>query len=282
MAKLRITTNRQQMKLLYFATSAILSFFTFATSYAQKTIYTSVSAVSNTTEIANNVQTNMNQSTEDSMIKQDEHLSKVWKHRSRYVNFGYGTQTMKGSSTNMKSDMAFALVMGHTYYLHKKPIGGLLKFGMDLNYIDLNFAKYPDFQETKSKTSQVVDANIPDLGIMQFELGVGIGPSVTVNPIDQLKICGYFHVTPSYSLLTQNDELYSHYATFFNAGLTTAYKAVQLGVEMRWCSATRYGAASFGRVGDVYDDNGNFHDPFEKIDVPMKTNTCRFFIGFRF
>lgn len=246
------------MKVLHLTICAILSFLALSKSYAQEQqVIDSISVANDKVDMRQN----------------------VWKHRSTYFNLGYGMQTIKGGSASIKSDMAFALVWGHTYYLHKKPIAGLLKFGLDLNYLDLNYAKYPDAQ----KTEQVkADADIPDLGIKQIDMGIGLGPSVTVNPVDQLKISAYFHVTPSYSLLLQNSEVYSHYTTFFNVGLTAAYKVIQLGFEARWCSATRYGAASFGRIDNVYDENGNFHDPFENIDIKMKTTTCRFFVGFRF
>ena len=245
------------MKVLHLTICAILSFLALSKSYAQKPITDSISVANDKTEMRQN----------------------VWKHRSTYINLGYGMQTSKGSPASLKSDMAFALVVGHTYYLHKKPIAELLKFGLDLNYCDLNYAQYPDFQKAESAKA---DTDLPDLGIKQIDLGIGLGPSLTVNPVDHLKICAYFHVTPSYSLLLQNSETYSHYTTFFNVGLTAAYKVIQLGFEARWCSATRYGAASFGRTDNVYDENGNFHDPFENIDVKKETTTCRFFIGFRF
>ena len=284
MRRFRFTTKtcrkKHSMNVLPIAISMLFLPFTFTTSYAQEPEINSVSA-NDTTVYAHNASDNTNTSVVDATAEQETRWQKVWKRRAYYLNLSYGMQTLKGGSTNLKSDMAFALVWGRTYYLHKKPIAGLLKFGLDANFIDLNYAQYPDFPKTETNTTQE-DTDILNLGIKQADFGIGVGPSVTVNPIDQLKICGYFHVTPSYSLLIQNGELYSHYTTFFNVGLTPTYKVIQLGFEMRWCSPTKYGAASFGRVSDVYDDNGNFHDPFEKVDVKMKTTTSRIFIGFRF
>jgi hypothetical protein len=214
-------------------------------------------------------------------VKSEQHIDKVWKHRSKYLNIFYGQQTLKNNSTEMNSDIALALTFGRTYYLHKKPIAGLMKFGLDWSFVDLNFAKYPDLPNSESVKS-TSGAGLTDLGIMQFEVGTSIGPSFTINPVDQLKLNLYFHVTPSYSIIVQNEELYDHYATFFNVGFIVAYKAISLGIETRWNSATYYDGVAMKRIGEVYDSMGNFHDPFENYATKMKTNTLRFFLGFRF
>ena len=36
------------------------------------------------------------------------------------------------------------------------------------------------------------------------------------------------------------------------------------------------------RLNNVYDEEGNFHDPFESIAAKMKTKTLRLFIGLQF
>ena len=151
---------------------------------------------------------------------------KVWKKRKKYIYFTYGIQSLKSDYDKMNSDMAFALINGRTYYLHKKPLLGLIKFGLDWNYFDINFAKYPNIDSSDGYSEDYDDEGDIDLGIMQLEAGMGIGPSITINPVDQLKACVYFHVTPSYSLMVQNNNAYHHYATFFNLGLTVSYKII--------------------------------------------------------
>jgi hypothetical protein len=117
---------------------------------------------------------------------------------------------------------------------------------------------------------------------MQFEAGMGLGPSLTINPVNKLKLSLYFHVTPSYSVIIQDSEAYYHYATFFNVGLSVAYKVISIGVETRWAGATNYDGVALKRLDDVYDAEGNFHDPFESFAMDMKTNTVRVFVGLRF
>ena len=212
----------------------------------------------------------------------EERMKKVWKRHARYFNIAYGLQTLENSETDMESDMAFSISMGRTFYLHKKPIAGLLKFGLDWSCFDINFAKYPDLETSENTQPLPPDIEIPDLGIMQMEAGMGLGPSLTINPVDRFKISLYFHVTPSYSLLLQNHEIYHHYATFFNAGFTLAYKVISLGIENRWCGDTPYDGVTLTRIDNVYDAEGNFHDPFESFGLKMKTQTLRFFVGFRF
>lgn len=212
----------------------------------------------------------------------EKRMNEVWKRRAKYRNLSYGLQTLKSSHKDLKSDMAFGLTIGRTYYLHKKPIAGIMKFGLDWSYIDINFAKYPDFPASENSQPNMPDAQLADLSVMQIEAGMSIGPSLTINPVNQLKLSLYFRATPSYSLMMQNHELYHHYATFFNAGFTVAYKIISLGIETRWCEATNYDGVVLGRLDKVYDDEGNFHDPFESYATKLKTNTIRFFIGFRF
>ena len=211
----------------------------------------------------------------------EKRMSEVWKRRAKYRNISYGVQTLKSDRADMKSDMAFGLSIGRTYYLHKKPIAGIMKFGVDWSHFDVNFAKYPDFPTSESASASP-DIELANLGIMQIEAGMGVGPSLTVNPVGQLKLCLYFHVTPSYSLMMQNHESYHHYATFFNAGFSVSYKIISIGIENRWCGATSYDGVAMRRLDNIYDENGNFHDPFENFGVKMKTNTLRFYIGFRF
>lgn len=219
--------------------------------------------------------------TEASDEDAQKRMNEVWKRYSGYLNLSYALQSLKSDHVDLKSDLAFAMTIGKTYSLHKKPIAGIMKFGLDWSYIDISFAKYPDFM-TSGNTPTLPEIGLVNLGIMQIEAGMGVGPSLTFNPAEQLKMCLYFHVTPSYSMMMQNHELYHHYATFFSVGLSISYKVISIGVENRWCGATNYGEVAMRRLNDIYDVNGNFQDPFESFGVKMKTTALRLYAGFRF
>ena len=57
----------------------------------------------------------------------------IWKDRAKYFNIGYVKQTLtdKTFGGDITSDFGVSLSYGKTYYLHKKPIAGMIKFGLD-------------------------------------------------------------------------------------------------------------------------------------------------------
>lgn len=78
----------------------------------------------------------------------------------------------------------------------------------DFDNNDYPLESYPDEQED----------NI-NIGRHQFEYAMQVGPSVTVNPIDHLKINAYFRYAPSFSGILIDDEFSCNYASFFVTGL---------------------------------------------------------------
>ena len=64
---------------------------------------------------------------------------RIWKKRAKYFNIGYITnQTLTDkvdAEAEWKSDFGVSLTFGKTYYLHKKPLLNMIKFGIDgLNF----------------------------------------------------------------------------------------------------------------------------------------------------
>lgn len=222
-----------------------------------------------------------NDESQDSASPQSENTSsnnKVWK-RGKYIYFSYGNQNLKNSLYKLESDFSVSLTTGKTFYLHRKPIAGFMKFGLDVSFLDMNFAKYPDLPYN---TSTSAGSDQIDLNVMQAEIGIGVGPSLTFNPVNHLKAALYFHVTPTASGIYQNEELYYNYATFFNAGLTLSYKLISVGVERRWSTNVDYDGVTMNRISNsIYDSDGTFHDPFQSVGSKLQTNTFRIFIGLR-
>lgn len=111
-------------------------------------------------------------------LEEDVRLQKVWS-RKKYLNIAYVSQSLKDKQDGgkLKSDFGVSLVRGKTYYLHAKPLWGMVKIGIDWTQVDLNYVKYKDI---------VIDT--PDgessLTTHQFEYSMHIGPSITVNPVD--------------------------------------------------------------------------------------------------
>lgn len=115
--------------------------------------------------------------------------------RAKYFNISYVKQSLSPADVDYKynSSLGVAITNGRTYYLHKKPILGMIKFGIDWSFFDVNVAMY----ENEFTDGYEVEKE----NMYQAEVGMQIGPSVTVNPIDHLKVNGYFRVTPSYSMM---------------------------------------------------------------------------------
>ena len=66
-------------------------------------------------------------------------------HR-KYRNFSWSQNTMASGGDKQKSELGFAFTSGRTYFLHGKPIAGLLKVGIDATWADINYTKYEDIR----------------------------------------------------------------------------------------------------------------------------------------
>lgn len=190
--------------------------------------------------------------------------------RPRYFNLCYGNQTfkIKDWDESLKSDYAFAITRGRTYYLHKKPIVGLIKFGIDWTHFDLNFATYTREYEDVQVNG---DPEIEKDNAYELEAAMHVGPSITVSPVKGLNINGYFRYAPSFSGYYDSDDFYYNYASFFVAGGAVSYKVISLGIESRWGN-TEY------KYEGKEDEAGNAVD--EKVKIAV--SGVRFYLSFRF
>ncbi len=125
-------------------------------------------------------------------------------------------------------------------------------------------------------------------GSHQIEIGLGVGPSVTVAPFAQmsnqlknLRASLYFHVVPSFSgvLMDNGDgdmKLNYGFVPFLKFGGCINWKALSIFAEGRWGSAN-YKMAS---TADVEDPDTDEIISFDKWS--MKTSSVRFGIGISF
>ena len=236
-------------------------------------------------------------------LEEDALNRKIWNDRAKYFNISYVSQSLTQKDVNgtWRSSYGLALTNGRTYYLHKKPILGMIKFGIDWSFFDINFSKYSDnWGFFNGDYGYSTDGNYgggdywypEDYGneygygiepedVYQAEIGTAIGVSVTVNPYDHIKVSGHFRVIPSYSMLYAAEDFSSSYGTFFSAGGAIAWKAISLGIEGRW------GKAKYNSVFNVDDmeemeDAGDILEGNYDGSSKWKTGSVRFYISFRY
>ena len=199
---------------------------------------------------------------------------RIWKKRAKYFNIGYITsQTLTDKlddEAEWKND-----------------------FGIDATWFELSYAKYsePDvFAETGSYTRAYNDYSSDyddyyeediDLGIHQIDASMHVGPSVTVNPVGDLKVAAYFHYVPTYSMVVIDDSFGHGYVSNFAFSASVAYKSNSVGIEHRWAKKATYNGLSFDEEGMDYDAP-DFEDAIESDKWKMKPKSFRVFLSFRY
>lgn len=236
---------------------------------------------------------------------------KVWKRR-RYFYLSYITsQTLTFKDLNnekAKLDVGFALNMGRTFYLHKKPIANMIKFGIDWTYFDISYAKYKDTEISYSSSETykaparpaALTRYLPEIGgdgyyedyddfgfdlgqnfgNKQVDIAMGVGPSVTVNPIDYLKAAVYFHYMPTGSLMLHDSDVNAAFVNGWSFGLTASWKLISLGFETRWAEGKYSRFDTDDLSDDSFDEDGGFSLSTDK--QKLRTKSFRIFIGLRF
>ncbi len=211
----------------------------------------------------------------------------VWKGRAKYFRLTYNTQKLtEEDGIPMESEYAFSLQRGRACYLHKQPIVGMIKFALDLDFVDLNYARFNnDYQRSNGEYYTY--------GLHEAEVGMGIGAGVGVNPISQLKVNLHYNYVPSLSMAYDEyaEDFYWAYAGFNKFGFSVSYKVIELGME--W----RYGSMKYDGLGDVLEDfvgdtvddytdghgqMDSWYDEDYDDNRKFKSEGIRFFLGFRF
>ncbi len=251
---------------------SVLAFMTFSFTANASSQIQNENEVTTTSEVATNT-TQVSDDEGASLLKSKED---VWGRR-KYFNINLVTsqdRKVKGVNAIKDSkDWAVGLTLGRTYYMHKKPILNMIKIGIDWTYLDLTYAKYK--KETEGYNS-VVDF----YGDQQAEYAMAIGPSVTVNPIDHLKVGAYIRYMPACSAIFTDDDVNFQFASGGQFGVQASWKMFALGFESRWQSA-KYKCLKTDEYKQFIEDNPSSKKEMDK-KTKLKTNSFRFFIGFRF
>lgn len=206
--------------------------------------------------------------------------------RKKYINLGYIKQTLSPEFGNaFESKFGASFSSGRNIYLHKKPIANILKFAIDLGS-EINYVQYKDlagdydfsdddFGYTDEGDNDYdigyddTDDEDMDIGLHHIDVGLHVGPSISINPVSHLKILAYFRFVPSYSMLILSEEFYQGFTPLFSYGGEISYKVIGIGIE--------------GRSGNAkYTDMLAQIEGAESMKIKYHTSALRFYISFRF
>ncbi|MDE6269969.1 MAG: hypothetical protein K2M12_03825 [Muribaculaceae bacterium] len=217
--------------------------------------------------------------------------SDIWKYKRKFmIGFTDGTLDQKKRfGGEISGRWGVSIVSGRNIYLHRKPIGGFLKFGLN---IDANL-NYVNFAKGSGKFSDILhpgdndDMGTASLGRHYFTAGMAVGPTASFAPfyssanrkLAALIFRPYFHVVPSFAtyIISEDEEteLHNAFALWCSAGLEIQWKHLIVGFE--WKGST---AKYKGMIDDMISDmeDGYTAEGSHKFDM----NMWNFSIGFAF
>ncbi len=221
--------------------------------------------------------------------EREKYIDAVWKRRN-FLSIGYAIPNIKrvdGLAMAWKTDYSLSFQWGKTFYFHRKPIGGMVKFGLDCGWMRLNYTKLrlnefnnssisspsnaDGFDEFEHETSNYLKMIGLDLGMHKLEYEMYVGPSININPWKHLIISVYGHVGVCGGAIMENDNISLGYGFPISAGVSVSYKAISLGVEGLW-STIKYSQMSF----DEESDESEMSDSEEEFDLLSMFNTEEF------
>lgn len=187
-----------------------------------------------------------------------------------YINLNYSGANIKQKHTaKISNNFGAGFTVGHTYYLHKEPVGDIFRFGLDATWCDINYNNFSyDYIERGDANRKTEET------LHEGEIGMHIGPSVTITPTDKLDIRAYFRYAPSCAVLYDSvaEEVSFNYASMFVGGVSINYGVVGVGIE------TRFGSSKLNEY--LFEDSGRGDSKTDKIST--KLSGFRAYLSFRF
>lgn len=229
---------------------------------------------------------------------------KFWKRNSG-LRLGYTvSQDLKNENGGkLKSSFGANIAYVWNITLHKKPIFDRVKFGLEfgpnLNYVQ--FDENPEFLGLEKSGNSAVDEALDEieLGYHQADIGIKLGASVIVRPFttQDFRVQGFFHVTPSASVLINDNDVCASFVPFLDYGIELSWKRIGLGIEMRQGSG-KYKVMSDelaeevgGTIDDAIEDaTGGIYTGTDVTDdlkssnekFKLKTKAFRVYLVFKF
>lgn len=170
-----------------------------------------------------------------------QETSKEW--RKKFINLSFTNATISQDNVqDLKSNYGAAFTVGRTYFLHK-PIGDMLRFGIDATWFDINYSNYEIEHITYWETDKYQ--------YHQGEISLHMGPSITFEPVKKLAVHAYFKYAPTFAVLYagDGDTFYGNYASLWIAGGSVSYGAIGLGIE------SRFGNTNYKPMGSSDSEN---------------------------
>ena len=237
-----------------------------------------------------------------------DQLEKRW-NRRKFWNIGYSVPTLErrdGTFMDWEADYAVSVKNGRSLYFHKKPLGGMVKIGLDYSLLDITYSKlqlkHIEGVAAGEDTSLPSDPSAPSvsdgfdeivsedpsgsvLDLLGFNLGMhkldqtfSVGPRITVNPIDHLMVGVYFHGGFTASGILENDNFSYGFGHTLASGLCVSYKVIGVGFEYLW-GKVKYNQIDFEEIDG---DNLSFSEMFSSESFSLKHKGPKFYVSFRF
>lgn len=236
-----------------------------------------------------------------------DQLEKRWNRRKCW-NIGYSVPTLErrdGTFMDWEADYAVSVKNVRSLYFHKKPLGGMVKIGLDYSLLDITYSKlqlkHIEGVAVGEDTSLPSDPSVSDgfdeivsedpsgsiLDLLGFNLGMhkldqnfSVGPRITVNPIDHLMVGVYFHGGFTASGILENDNFSYGFGHTLASGLCVSYKVIGVGFEYLW-GKVKYKQIDFEEI-EIDGDNFSFSEMFSSESFSLKHKGPRFYVSFRF
>ncbi len=192
--------------------------------------------------------------------------------RRKYSQVSYAQNTFKHGKWEMKSDFAVNYSSGRIFYLHEDEVAGLIRFAIDGTWTDLTYAKY-------SRTLPW-DGKDKAYKFHQIDYSLGVGPSVHINPVDDLYVHTYFRYAPTYSFFMGDKQVYGNYATNFVTGLSVSFNFVAVGFEGRFGSCEYKSLVSAEKAAEYIEQLKT--NPLNQLTEKVKNRGWRVYVSFMF
>ena len=239
-----------------------------------------------------------------------DQLQKRW-NRKKCWNIGYSVPTLErrdGTFMDWEADYAVSVKNVRSLYFHKKPLGGMVKIGLDYSLLDITYSKLQlkhiegvaagedtslpsdpsapsvsdGFDEIVSEdpSGSILDLLGFNLGMHKLDQNFSVGPRITVNPIDHLMVGVYFHGGFTASGILENDNFSYGFGHTLASGLCVSYKVIGVGFEYLW-GKVKYNQIDFEEM-EIDGNNFSFSEMFSSESFSLKHKGPRFYVSFRF